>query len=570
MQKLFRWVRRGARVMGLLVCAAATMTAQGAPDTPPYPAPGRLVDVGGWRLHLNCTGEAKPGEPRVILEAGAGDFSVEWSLVQPGVARFARVCSYDRGGDGWSDLGPHPRTMHQVVHELHTLLENSGERPPYVLVGHSYGGVLVRLYQSTYPSEVVGMVLVEAGSDDPWRMMPDGKLVRSSELATGQPVPAVKKSGPLRESDIPPAALSQMRAGLAEASVRANEGPRAKLPIEAQRMRTWALGQLKHVAAAVNPVEHEELAALRAERAKGEHPLGDLPLVVLTRGLSDSEGPALEAEHRRDHAAVAALSRKGKQIIATRSGHHVQLDEPALVVSSIQQVLGASAPGPEYSIEQIRRSCIAFSDAKRGTEPYEIGDCRVSSFGTLGTVENQTYYYALYCLITNDRVAQGTCRDTSFNARYHSNRGLVVFVSDRASKTARIAYERVTGDVGQLAYEAPEIVRTAFGTVLYLPIRVDGTGLMNESEHYLRKAGTWQRLDADSWLKDLHSRIPKGLETRKGVWPDLSTMRADVYLYHEPDANCCGTGGRIRVRLAIRDMRFVIASAVVDTTVRDP
>src|SRR5262249_40965650 len=150
------------------------------------------VDVGGWRLHLNCTGTARPGQPTVVLEAGAGDFSVEWSLVQPRVAEFARVCSYDRAGDGWSDLGPHPRTFHQIVYELHTLLVRAGERTPVVLVGHSYGGLLVRLYQSTYPAEVAGMVLVEAGADDPLRMMPDGTVVRASSLGAGQTIPPVK------------------------------------------------------------------------------------------------------------------------------------------------------------------------------------------------------------------------------------------------------------------------------------------------------------------------------------------------------------------------------------------
>jgi hypothetical protein len=82
-----------AGIASMLACAAAVANAQGRSDSPPYPPPGRLVDVGGWRLHLNCTGEARPAQPAVILEAGLGDFSVEWNLVQPGVARFARVCS---------------------------------------------------------------------------------------------------------------------------------------------------------------------------------------------------------------------------------------------------------------------------------------------------------------------------------------------------------------------------------------------------------------------------------------------------------------------------------------------
>src|SRR5262245_43652329 len=180
---------------------AGANSAQSETTQPPFPPPGRLVDIGGWRLHLNCTGEARASQPTVILEAGIGDFSVEWGLVQPGVAQFARVCSYDRAGDGWSDLGPHPRTMPQIVYELHTLVDKAGVKPPLVLVGHSYGGWLVRLYASTYPADVAGMVLVEAGADNPWRMLPDGKLVRSSELAKGQAIPAVKVSNPLRISD---------------------------------------------------------------------------------------------------------------------------------------------------------------------------------------------------------------------------------------------------------------------------------------------------------------------------------------------------------------------------------
>ncbi|HYN10761.1 MAG TPA: alpha/beta hydrolase [Vicinamibacterales bacterium] len=333
------------RIAAAFVSAAVVANTQGVSDLPPYQPPGRLVDVGGWRLHLNCTGQARATQPTVILEAGIGDFSVEWSLVQPGVSSFARVCSYDRAGDGWSELGPHPRTFRQIVYELHTLLERAGERPPYVLVGHSYGAWLVRQYQSTYPSEVSGMVLVEGGADNPWRMMGDGKLVRSADLATTKPIPAVQTSSPLRVSDIPAPALQQMRAGLAEASRNANQPPRDKLPVEAQRMRTWALGQLGHVAAAVNPFEHEELAMLRADRVKGEHPLGDMPLAVMTRGVSEEKGPdgrEFQEERQKEHSVVASLSRRGKQVMAVKSGHHVQLDEPGLVVATIQQVLEAA------------------------------------------------------------------------------------------------------------------------------------------------------------------------------------------------------------------------------------
>jgi pimeloyl-ACP methyl ester carboxylesterase len=328
--------------MLFVLFSGATARAQGEGTPPPFPAPGKLVDIGGWRLHLNCTGEARPSQPTVILEAGKGDFSVEWSLVQPEVTKFNRACSYDRAGDGWSDLGPHPRTMHQLVYELHTLLEKGGVKPPLILVGHSYGGWLVRLYAYTYPADVAGMVLVEAGADNPVRLLPDGKRVHSSDLATGRPIPAVKVSNPLRVSDIPPGALSQMRAGLQEAVKTANEPPRNKLPADAQRMRTWALGQLGHVAAAVNEFENEELAGLRAERTKSQYPLGDMPLIVLTRGKTEENGPdgrAFEEEHRRDHTAVATMSRKGKLVIAAQSGHHIQIEEPELVIKAIREVL---------------------------------------------------------------------------------------------------------------------------------------------------------------------------------------------------------------------------------------
>ena len=327
----------------LMLLQATAIQAQNE-SSPPFSPPGKLVDVGGWRLHINCTGETRVGQPTVILEPGIGDFSVEWSLVQPGVAKFARVCSYDRAGDGWSDWGPHPRTFRQIVYELHTLLDKAGVKPPLVLVGQSYGGWLVRLYAFTYPSDVVGMVLVDAGADDP-RRMNNGKLARSSELVKGAPIPAVKTSGPLRVSDIPPEALRQMKAGAQSLVPKANDSPRDKLPPEAQRMRTWALGQIGHIAAGVNPFEIEELAVLRAEGAKSENPFGDKPLIVLTRGIPEENGPdgeALEAEHRRNHAAVAKTSRQGKLIIATRSGHHIHIDEPELVIQSISDVVDAA------------------------------------------------------------------------------------------------------------------------------------------------------------------------------------------------------------------------------------
>ena len=331
---------RKIRVKQLILCGWVAAATAGAQADPPLPPPGKMVDIGGWKIHLNCTGEAKPNQPTIILEAGAGDFSVEWSLVQPSIAQFARVCSYDRAGDGWSELGPHPRTMRQLVYELHTLMERAGEKGPFLLIGQSFGGVVVRLYHMTYPNELAGMMLIDAGRLDPWRFI-DGKLQHANEMAKGTPVPAVKASNPLRESDLPAGARAQMEAGARSLVARANES-RDKLPDEAKRMRTWALGTVKHVAAYVNPFEAEELALMVADAKGKEYPLGELPLTVISAGRAQYDEKWMEDDHTQSQAAMAKLSRNGKQIIATESGHHVHIDQPQLVTDAIRDLLAAS------------------------------------------------------------------------------------------------------------------------------------------------------------------------------------------------------------------------------------
>lgn len=340
-----RSIPRSIPLVLTLLVGVTTREGQSVVIPPPYPPSGQLIDLGGWRLHINCTGERVHGQPTVVLEAGAGDFSVEWSLVQPAVARFAHVCSYDRAGSGWSELGPRPRTMAQIVWELRTLLDKAAAAPPYVLVGHSFGGVLMQLYASTYPSHVAGVVLIETGSLNPLRFV-NGKLTRPAEMATGAPIPAVKTTGPLRESDIPPNLRSLMESAAQQGGPHANDPPRDKLPPDAQRMRTWALSQVKTYAANDNPFEGEELARMRAGRMKNAQPLGDIPLVALVRGRPDDQGPGAQAredEHRQEQVALSGLSRKGRYVIADRSAHHVQLDQPDLVVTAIRDVIAAAS-----------------------------------------------------------------------------------------------------------------------------------------------------------------------------------------------------------------------------------
>lgn len=178
--------------IALLLAFASCAISQ---EKPPN-APGKMVDIGGYRLYLNCSGS---GEPTVVLENGLGDVSTTWSLVQPKVAKFTQVCSYDRAYDGFSDRGPIPWTFHQEVFELHELLGMASIKPPYILVGNSVGGLLNQLYRNIYPNEVAGIVLVHSTHVD--TAMGPGPL---RKIADGTPVPMGKTM-----ADAPPPPLTK-------------------------------------------------------------------------------------------------------------------------------------------------------------------------------------------------------------------------------------------------------------------------------------------------------------------------------------------------------------------------
>jgi pimeloyl-ACP methyl ester carboxylesterase len=145
-------------------------TAARAHDQRAYPAPGTLHDVGGHRLHLNCTGS---GSPTVVLENGLGGTSPLWTRITADVGRTTRVCAYDRAGQGWSDDAAGPQDGLAVAADLHHLLERAGEAGPYVLVGHSAGGTYVMTYAAQYSDEVAGMVLLDSMSPDQFTALPD-------------------------------------------------------------------------------------------------------------------------------------------------------------------------------------------------------------------------------------------------------------------------------------------------------------------------------------------------------------------------------------------------------------
>jgi pimeloyl-ACP methyl ester carboxylesterase len=165
------WIRRIligliALLAVLLIAGMGFQAVATAIDARRYPPPGQMVDLGGYRLHIYCTGESRQGSPTVILDSHNGGTVSGWVWVQQAISNATRVCAYDRAGLGWSDLSPQPQDVYQNAQALHTLLEKAGVPGPYVLVGHSLGGLFVRGYADRYPDEVIGMVLIEATNPD--------------------------------------------------------------------------------------------------------------------------------------------------------------------------------------------------------------------------------------------------------------------------------------------------------------------------------------------------------------------------------------------------------------------
>jgi len=172
--RLLRWTLRA--ILGLVVLLVAVpgvgfayQTTATELDKRTYPPAGELVDVGGYRLHINCVGT---GSPTVVLESAFPGTSADWGWVQPNVAAVSRVCTYDRAGMGWSDAAFEPRDAQRIAADLHVLLQHADIPGPYLLVGHSFGGLLVRQYAAQYPTEVVGMVLIDAMHPDQYNRFP--------------------------------------------------------------------------------------------------------------------------------------------------------------------------------------------------------------------------------------------------------------------------------------------------------------------------------------------------------------------------------------------------------------
>jgi pimeloyl-ACP methyl ester carboxylesterase len=312
----------GLAVLGLTLQSLAT-----ALDRRHYPAPGRMVDVGGRDLHLYCTG-SPDGRPTVILEQGGGGFALAWFRVQPEVARATRVCAYDRAGLGWSDPGPPPRDGVHIAQDLHALMQNGGIRGPYVLVGHSYGGLFVRAFASEYPSEVAGLVLLDSAHPDQWTRTSEGRMryAADSRLYDGGRI--LVRFGLLRVAPNPFAVTEPDWPAELRAEWRALAGSTS----------FWETTRAE---------SRDILATMAQLRAAAPLPSG-LPLAVVTAGLNTGA----DGRWREYQRELAALSDNSTHVIVEGAEHAALWADPRHVPASVDAILqvvasaGSAKPRP--------------------------------------------------------------------------------------------------------------------------------------------------------------------------------------------------------------------------------
>jgi len=282
-----------------------TLASADAQDHPPL---GKLIDVGGYRVHLYCVGS---GSPAVVI-VGAG-YSFDWALVQPDVSKFTQVCAYDHSGIAWSD--PRPTDSCSLrVSEVHSALKNAKISGPFVLVGHSLGALVARLYAAKYADEVAGMVIVDHAAFL-------GSSALSSANSPRNAAPPPPTAPPKEPSNAPGGAPDPNR-------------DFEKLPSADYQLHLWANslpGYSKTMQRNVEMVPEcssDVEAALQNKAA----PFSDKPLIVLR---TDTTIPGYEDLQK----SLLALSTNSKEVLAENSGHHIMVDRPDLVISAIRDVV---------------------------------------------------------------------------------------------------------------------------------------------------------------------------------------------------------------------------------------
>ncbi|MGB2642438.1 MAG: alpha/beta hydrolase [Candidatus Acidiferrum sp.] len=336
--RLKRWLIRGVLGIVVLVVAAAAVGASyqalgNRADARRFPQQGKSVslgpDFGNLALNIDCQGQ---GSTTVILDSGLGVPAVGWNHVQPDVAKFTRVCSYDRAGYGWSGSTSAPRTSLEIAKELHALLTAANEKGPYILVGHSFGGYDVRVYNGQYPADVVGIVLVDASHEDQEaRMPPDFQAYMKKQTESMK-----------TQQKIAPWLIFF---GIARFSQRNQTAPGVSKDFAEEMLYLQLQPKFMEATGA-------ELAAFSqsADEVRAAGNLGDKPLIVLTAGKSvpASQLPAGITQKDLDdlhtlwvndlQVKESQLSTRGKRIMVPDSDHMIPFERPDTIVSAIHEV----------------------------------------------------------------------------------------------------------------------------------------------------------------------------------------------------------------------------------------
>ncbi len=297
-----------------------------------FAPPGQFIDVGGHRLHAVCMGR---GSPVVVLESGIAASSLTWSAVQPRIARFTRVCAYDRAGLAWSDAPSCPRTFDRIVDELELVLQELGVREPCVLVGHSFGSFVVRALAARDPERAAGLVLIDPPTE--WL---DMTRERARMLRGGRALSQIGEM--LAHAGVVRACLALLTGGAPGAPRRFVRifGPTAARKLE------HLVGEVRKLPPEIHPVVQALWCDPKCFRGMADHmltlqrdgadmaagvPRREIPVVVISGG---DQPPDQVAAQRK----LADSSAEGRHIIAARSAHWVQFDEPDLLVSAIRDL----------------------------------------------------------------------------------------------------------------------------------------------------------------------------------------------------------------------------------------
>ncbi|HBB95028.1 MAG TPA: hypothetical protein DC054_06530 [Blastocatellia bacterium] len=340
-------IRQLLAVLILAVSAAGQDTTGAAPQDTLYVNPGKLVSANGTRLNLYCIGS---GSPTVVFESGWEDWAPAWAIVQPRIAKWTRACSYDRAGTGFSDPGPMPRTSVRIADELHSALHNAGVKGPYILVGHAFGGDIVRTFADRYMREVAGLVLVDADPADvePKAMREAARRGQAgilsqlrecrNAIAEHKPLPAL----PSRPGQQQRTCAQQFFRGLPEAAWSSELN--AKLLEIAQTnvaMYDAYLSEMEQTASDETYLQqHHRSFGTRPIRVltSGNHGVGHLE-----RKPADSpERIKYQQETTLAQARWLTLSSNAKQIFARNSSEYIQFDEPETVINAIREVYDQS------------------------------------------------------------------------------------------------------------------------------------------------------------------------------------------------------------------------------------